>query len=239
MCELNVSVNFERLKYLRRVSKDIFLEHQDKLIGEEVLPRLVTDVSDLFKTNSRVALACIGHLWNTTAGEKELVKTAYRLAGNAALIKAGEAVLPWSFQREDEWVFCRIVKAELKLGRKEKRPVYVTVEVLTGSPAGEKVVEQYSSSGLSYIAKYRTPANKGFGFQKSRVTRRGEEQATRLYETPEQLNGLLCYRLASRKMSRETLVLTTFEHSTMTEKRNKEEIARVLEVRARSQKLRN
>lgn len=94
----------------------------------------------------------VRYLAGRTFEEVEAIRLAWRIAGNLRLLKVGNAILPWSLQREDEWAPFQIIQIARTRNSKDKLGFDVTSRVMAGTAAPLKVISFWSMNVTKYVA---------------------------------------------------------------------------------------
>lgn len=126
---------------------------------------------------------------------------AWRLAGNLGRLSDQQAVPEWNGQYALEWVPAQIcdVRATNRLG---KTVNLITFQSLSGTIVPHKLTQTWSIKKTKYLAVYRNAQGFGFGFNRSKINSRGEQQNSGMYRNSIQFYGARCFLLLDPKMSK-------------------------------------
>jgi hypothetical protein len=152
--------------------------------------------------------------------EAELVAVAWRLAGNTGRLADMETVPEWNGQRGFEWVPSEVCDTRL-IRHHGKLANLFSFQSLAGTIVPLRISQVWSFKKTSYLATYRNPAGYGFGFGRSRINGRGEQQGRGLYRNLGQFYGLRCFLLIDPKRSQAEPVAIEIAHTGATMAHNR------------------
>lgn len=152
-------------------------------IGSELVGEVVDDLAEYIgkffpSVNLDVIYESVRHLAGKDLDLSVLQKLAWRLAGNAHVLRAGLPVHPWTAQREQEWVPLQITRVSPARNRNGEPGAHVYYLVLAGSPCPTQIVQHKKSNWFFVAARM-------MGFSK--------RNGRRPYSDPSQLVGLRLY----------------------------------------------
>lgn len=133
---------------------EVLRRHVDQQITGDVIFALTDEIlTALPDTVSRNAVfESIRIMAGTTLTTKIAAKLAWRLAGNIDLLTAGEPVLPWTRQMQDELVpVC--VERVTPMRRKDKYGYLFHCRVLAGTPCAEVITQFFSANSCRAISR--------------------------------------------------------------------------------------
>lgn len=159
--------------------------------------------------------------------DKLLLELCWRIAANVDVMWVGKPVIDWDFQKEFEWipVFIEEVYVVKQDGRLKNRFIF---QSLAGSVVPRKLVQNWSFEKTTHLATNRDHKDLGFGFNRSRLNRRGENTAKNLFWDYRQFAGLRCFLLLDpvKSKARNEPTATEVGHSLSTMNYNKKLITR-------------
>jgi hypothetical protein len=148
-----------------------------------------------------------------------LHKYCWLLAGNIKQLQESKPVFLWERQLEYEWVPMRVCTTNLTTRNREIRNLF-TFECLAGSLASVRFTQEWSNKKTRYLASYRNEKGRGFGFGRSRINSRGEQQGQLLFRDFRQFYNLRFFGLIDPNKSKDGPYLEEIGHSTATMKYN-------------------
>jgi hypothetical protein len=171
----------------------------------------------------------VKHLLKKELTADLLFKVAWRLAGNIEKLLEQQTVSEWNGQKEFEWIPVQVCDIQT-VRRYSKLVNLFTFQSLGGSVVPLKLTQTWSFKKTNYLAVYRNMSGYGFGFSRSRINGRGEQQNAGLYRNPSQFYGLRCFLLLDPIRSQSDPVAVEVGHTSATTHYNK----RLIEGRDRS-----
>ena len=151
-----------------------------------------------------------------------LLELCWRIAANVDTLWVGKPVIDWTFQSKFEWIpACideiHVVKQD---GNLKHRLVF---QSLAGSIVPYKLVQNWSFEKTTYLAVFKDSRGLGFGFNRSKINKRGENTAKRLFWDYRQCVGLRCFLLLDpvKSKARNEPVATEIGHNSSTMSYNK------------------
>lgn len=141
-----------------------------------------------------------------------LQNVTWRLAGNLDQLFHQQAVPEWNGQKAFEWVPAQV--CEVQLTRRFGKLVnLLTFQSLGGTVVPLKIVQTWSIKKTNYLAVYRNQSGLGFGFGRSRINSRGEQQNSGLYRNLSQFYGMRCFLLIDPARSQTEPIAVEIGHS--------------------------
>ena len=151
-----------------------------------------------------------------------LLELCWRIAANVDTMWVGNPVIDWTFQRKFEWipVFVEEVHVVKQDGKLKNRFIF---QSLAGSIVPRKLFQSWSFEKTTHLATNRDNKNLGFGFNRSKLNRLGENTARNLFWDYRQYAGLRCFLLLdpTRSKARNEPTATEVGHSNSTMTYNK------------------
>lgn len=189
--------------------------------SQKLLESLPTGTSQNAVRNSIKGLA------GKVLTDEMLLTLCWRIAANVDSLWAGKPVIDWSVQNDFEWIpVCvdeiYVVKHD---GKMKNRFIF---QSLSGSIVPRKMVQHWSFEKTTYLATSRDNSNLGFGFNRSKLNKLGENTAKSLFWDYRQYVGLRCFLLLDPVKSkiRNEPVATEVGHTSSTMSYNKKLITR-------------
>lgn len=143
---------------------------------------------------------------------------AHRLAGNAVRLRNRRHVLPWSFQRFDEWVPIQVMGLRYARNGRGELGVMLTLKIMAGTPCPKLLFQFWSLKKCRFMSKH-------LGFERHRG--RNEKNPLRFpYESPRQLVTLRFLALIDTELSEQEPYFAQIEFSNSTEEWNRGQIKR-------------
>lgn len=205
-----------------------FLGH--KLVAETYhafVDRLHANLPDLILRQT--VHESVKHLLKKELTAELLFSVAWRLAGNLDKLLEQQPVSEWNGQKEFEWIPTQV--CEVQTVRRFGQLVnLLTFQSLGGSVVPLQLTQTWSFKKTNYLAVYKNLSGYGFGFSRSRINGRGEQQCAGLYRNPSQFYGLRCFLLLDPARSQPDPFAIEVGHTNATTHYNK----RLIEGRDRS-----
>lgn len=171
----------------------------------------------------------VKHLLKKELTQDLLVDTAWRLAGNLEKLLEQQPVPKWNGQKEFEWIPAQV--CEIQTVRRFGNLVnFLSFQSLAGSVVPLRLTQFWSFKKTNYLSVYKNSSGYGFGFSRSRINSRGEQQNTGLYRNPMQFYGLRCFLLLDPVRSQPDPFVIEVGHTSATTEYNK----RLIEGRDRA-----
>lgn len=190
---------------------------------EEVGPAFIGVAlkGDIFKQFSNAVAKCLAVSLHANTGRhldyslcdlaglvltREALSTAaWRLAGNEKSLIAGAVVNPWQFQASYELVTAQITKCKMKMGGRHCGQIghELAFRVLHGSPCPLEIYQWWSMRKCYYLALRKDEAHQGFGFTRTRLKPRMNEEVFP-FQHPRELVGLRCLLVLEPDLSTDT-----------------------------------
>lgn len=152
------------------------------------------------RLSPRITRTRISESLRTLAGQRgtrELLdETCWRVLGNEPRLLDGMPALPWTRQASAEWVPVQIIRVRLARGGKrgEELGYELHFQVLAGSSCPRLIVQWWSRRRAHYFAtRKEEDGGNGWGFSRSRPSRRGTTLSPYPYSDPRQFATLRCY----------------------------------------------
>ncbi len=144
-----------------RLNNEILGTFRDQRLQAELFNQFVAFVQERLPgtTPYDVVFESSRYLLGRQVTPIESLNFAWRLAGNAGLLREGKPVYPWAGQRTDEWVPLQVLRAVALKNQRNVTGTEYTFRVLAGSPSGMKVTA-FWKPGLVRLMKEK------FGFSK-------------------------------------------------------------------------
>lgn len=144
-----------------------------------------------------------------------LLDTCWRLAGNMEKLLEQQPVPAWARQKHFEWIPVQV--CDTYTTRKLKQLTHtLTFQSLAGSVVPLKLTQNWSIKKTSYLATFRNEKHLGFGFGRSHINSRGEQQGNSLFYDIRQFYGLRCFLLLDPKRSQADPIAVEVGHSSAT-----------------------
>lgn len=182
----------------------------DKLHAQLPFPILRQTVHDSIKSLLKKELT-----------EARLVATAWRMAANLSRLSEQQPVPEWNGQQFFEWVPMQVCGVQ-QVRQYGKLAYLFTFQSLGGTIVPLRMTQTWSPKKTSYLAVYRNVQGNGFGFGRSRINGRGEQQGRGLYRNVQQFYGLRCFLLLDPKRSQKEPFAIEIGHTGATMAHNKQ-----------------
>ncbi len=114
------------------------------------LQQMAIDIHSVFPDSVDVdSIFCsISYLAGTELSEEAIKTLAWRLAGNLNKLKEGRSVLPWTSQKEEEWVPFQFIR-----GCKVKKGYLFNLKALSGSICPQVIIKLWPDSFCSLVSR--------------------------------------------------------------------------------------
>lgn len=149
--------NLPTIERLRdRLNERVMVGHFRETLDLDGINELVSELRrELPSGVSRDAVfESVRYLIGTELQPKVLSQVSWRLAGNVERLRAGQPVLPWSTQLEDEWVPLQILQAVPYRTRRDKIGYIYSFRALAGTPCPLRLSTFWKREALRVIAQH-------------------------------------------------------------------------------------
>lgn len=191
-----VAPNLAQIKSTRRYLADVLLYpyYGLPLVGDN-FAAFVHTVARAFPKAPRDAVSeSCRQVLGQTLTLKQAERFAWRMAANAARLRAGRPVRPWDGQQEAEWVAVQIRSAVPGCDRRQTAGAHFLLMVLSGSPCPTSCTKFWTQGQYRYLSRQ-------LGFIRARSGRAGLP-----FENVHELVGLRLCVLLTPELSRTELV---------------------------------